>query len=208
MSSPAPAAATTRERIKAIAKDHYVLRGYDRFGFGEIAEAVPTTRANIHHHFGGKRALVGEIIADFTDDAGRRIVAIWQGPSLLEALAAQLEDLRAFYRRYNPGPGQRNVWSPLARLRLDEPQLGPVAHEALERIDRLYDETISAAVRRAVAAGELRGDTPVADVARILRAVILSTAPMTQDTGSFDELENLFRAMGHTLMAAWGTGRS
>jgi AcrR family transcriptional regulator len=47
----------TRERIKAIAEDLYVLRGHDGFSFGDIAEAVGTTRANIHHHFGNKRRL-------------------------------------------------------------------------------------------------------------------------------------------------------
>lgn len=195
---------TTRERIKAIARDIYVLRGFDGFNFGEIAEAVPTTRANIHHHFGSKRALVDEIIADFAADAAARIEAVWGGPSLLQALDLQCADLRRFYRRYNPNQGDRNSWSPLGRLRLDIARLGPAARQALERTDRLYDATLSAAVRRAVAAGELRAETPVDDVVRLLRVAIQSSAPMTQDTGSFDALDALFGALERTLIAAWG----
>ena len=204
---PAGASETTRDRIKAIAKDIYVLRGFDGFNFGEVAEAVATTRANIHHHFGGKRALMAEIVAEFADDAAARTLRIWQGACFPDALGAQLDDLRRFYRRYNPAPGDRNVWSPLARLRLDEPRLGTLARDALERTNAIYDRTLGDAVRRAVAAGELRPDAPVAEVVRLLRMAILSSPAMTQDTGSFDELAALFAALEHTLLAAWGPPR-
>ena len=198
------AALTTRERIKAAARDVYVLRGYDGFSFADIAAAIGTTRANIHHHFGTKQALVEELVEGFVDDAAARIAAHWAAPGLAAALHRQLADLRRFYLRYNAAPDDRNVWSPLSRLRLDLPALGPLAQRALERADRHYDATITQAVRAAIAAGELRAGTPVADVARILRVTILSCAPMTQDTGRFDELEQLFGALERTLLAAWG----
>src|SRR5438876_9880325 len=35
----------TRERIRAIAEDLYVLRGHDGFSFGDIAAEIGTTRA-------------------------------------------------------------------------------------------------------------------------------------------------------------------
>jgi len=195
---------TTRERIKAAARDLYVLRGYDGFSFADIAAAIGTTRANIHHHFGTKQALVEELVEEFVDNAAQRIVGHWGGTGITASLRLQLDDLRRFYRRYNPNPDDRNVWSPLSRLRLDLPALGPLAQRALERADRFYDTTITASVEAAIAAGELRPDTPVADVARILRVTILSCAPMTQDTGSFDELENLFGALERMLLRAWG----
>jgi AcrR family transcriptional regulator len=202
--APTPAIPTTRVRIKAIAKDIYVLRGFDAFNFGEIADAVGITRANIHHHFGTKRALVGELAGEFADDAASRTIRIWSTGGLREALSLQLDDLRRFYHRYNPHPGDRNVWSPLARLRLDEPRLGPLARTALERTNAVYDQALGEAVRRAIEAGELRPDTPERDVVRLLRAAILSSPAMTQDTGSFDELENLFAALERSLFAAWG----
>jgi len=195
---------TTRDRIKSVAQDLYVLKGYDGFSFADIATAIGTTRANIHHHFGTKQALVEELVEGFVDNATQRIATHWGGTGIAASLSLQLDDLRRFYRRYNPNPDDRNVWSPLSRLRLDLPALGPLAQRALERADRFYDTTITASVQAAIAAGELRPETPVADVARILRVTILSCAPMTQDTGSFDELENLFGALERTLLRAWG----
>mgnify|MGYP000597276907 CR=1 FL=1 len=47
------------------------------------------------------------------------------------SLTAQVDDLRRFYQRFNPAPGDRNVWSPLSRLRLDMPVLGDAARDAL-----------------------------------------------------------------------------
>ena len=53
--SPLP---PTRERIRHVAEELYVLNGHDGFSFGDVAAAVGTTRANIHHHFGNKQRLM------------------------------------------------------------------------------------------------------------------------------------------------------
>ena len=197
-----------RERIRAVAEDLYVRRGYGGFSFGDVAEAVGTTRANVHHHFGSKQRLMAELIEGFTEDALRRITACWAAgdASLAERMQGQLDDLRRFYRRFNPRPGDRNVWSPLARIRLDLPALGELGSGGLERIDRAYDAQLSQAITQAVRAGELVAQTPVEDVARILRVTLLSCAPMTQDSGSFAEVERLFGALERLIMAAWGSG--
>jgi len=196
----------TRERIKQVAREHYVLVGNDAFNFGEIADAVGITRGNIHHHFGSKRKLVAELVRDLTDDAEKRIRHHWARPGLTlsERLADQLEDLRRFYWRFHTNPGDRNVWSPLARIRLDLPMLDQTAAKALERINRVYDESLQQALAEAVAAGELVVDTPVDDLARLLRVTFLSCPPITQDSGSFEDVEKLFAALGRTLIGAWG----
>ena len=198
--------AAMRDRIRAVAEDLYVLRGYGGFSFGDVADAVGTTRANIHHHFGSKQRLMAELIEGFAEDAERRISACWTAgdAALSERMQAQLEDLRRFYRRFNPAPGDRNVWSPLARVRLDLPVLGELGLRALERIDRAYDVQLRQAVTAAIRQGEMSPDTPVEDVARILRVTLLSCAPMTQDSGSFAEVEELFAALQRLVMAAWG----
>jgi AcrR family transcriptional regulator len=195
----------TRERIKQAAREHYVLVGIDAFNFGEIAEAVGITRGNIHHHFGSKRKLVAELVRDFTDDAEARIRHHWARPGLKlgERLDEQLVDLRRFYRRFHSRAGDRNVWSPLARIRLDLPMLDRTAAKALERITRAYDEQLRVALEAAVASGELRADTPVDDLVHLLRVTFLSCPPMTQDTGSFDDIEQLFAALGRTVLGAW-----
>src|SRR5579884_3699360 len=90
----------TRERIRAVAEDLYVSRGYNGFSFGDMAEAIGTTRANIHHHFGNKQRLMEELAEGFAADAEARIAEHWTRPGLsFEArIAAQREDLRRFYR--------------------------------------------------------------------------------------------------------------
>src|SRR4051794_9198365 len=143
----------TRERILLLAEQLYVLRGHDGFSFGDIASAVGTTRANIHHHFGNKRQLMTELVERFATDAAVRIDAIWATPghSLAVRLRDQVADLRRFYNRFNAQGGARNVWSPVARIRLDLPVLGELGREALERVNRVYDVSLRHAVRDAIA---------------------------------------------------------
>jgi AcrR family transcriptional regulator len=201
----AGAALPMRQQILQLAEELYVLRGYDGFSFGHVAEAVHTTRANIHHHFGDKRQLMAELIARFASDAEQRIAHHWtrSDESFSARLQAQLDDLRLFYHRFNRSSGARNVWSPLARLRLDLPVLDQLAAGALHRIDLAYDRCLKQAVADAIAHGELVPSTPLDDVSRLLRVMLLSCAPMTQDTGDFGEIEKLFGAMERLIFAAW-----
>lgn len=196
-----------RQQILQVAEDFYVLRGYDGFSFAHIAEAVQTTRANIHHHFGDKQQLMAELIEKFATSAETRIAHNWTQSerSFSARLQAQLDDLRQFYNRFNHGPGERHVWSPLSRLRLDLPVLGELATKALQRVDQAYDRSLRQALADAIARGELKPETPVDDVARLLRVTLLSCAPMTQDSGSFAEIEKLFGAMARLILAAWST---
>lgn len=199
------ASAPMRQQILRVAENLYVLRGFDGFSFAHVAEAVQTTRANIHHHFGDKLQLMAELIDQFSSDAQARISHHWeQGDSnFSERLNAQIDDLRRFYQRFNPAPGDRNVWSPLSRLRLDLPVLGDLAADALHRVDLDYDRCLRGAVRGAITAGALVPQTPVEDVARLLRVMLLSCAPMTQDSGDFGEVEKLFASMERMVFAAW-----
>jgi AcrR family transcriptional regulator len=209
MPSDADAAGTepkeTRERIKLVASEHYVLVGNDAFNFGHIAEVVGVTRGNIHHHFGSKGKLIAELVRDLTDDAEKRIRDHWSRPGLTlsERLTEQLDDLRRFYQHFHTKPGVRNVWSPLARIRLDLPMLDKTAAQALERISAVYDDALRVALTEAIASGELRADTPVEDIARLLRVTFLSCPPITQDSGSFDDVERLFAALDRTVIGAW-----
>jgi AcrR family transcriptional regulator len=194
-----------RQQILAIAENLYVLRGYDGFSFGHIAETAQTTRANIHHHFGDKLQLMAELIAGFSANAQARIAHHWVtiDGSFDERLDAQLADLRNFYQRFNPRPGDRNVWSPLSRLRLDLQVLGPLAADALHAVDLEYERCLRRAVNDAIGQGELGPHTPVEDVSRLLRMMLLSCAPMTQDSGDFAEVERLFASMRRMIFAAW-----
>jgi AcrR family transcriptional regulator len=203
---PADDTLSTRSRIKEIAAELYVLRGHDGFSFGDIAAAIGTTRANIHHHFGNKRQLMEELIADFAADAETRIKRVWTGgdTGFFDRLAMQLKDLRNFYERFNSETGARNVWSPLSRLRHDLPVLGEPAAHALERVNRVYDESLRRAINKAVEAGELSADTLKDELVHMLRVTLLTSQPMTQDTGSFEEVIRTFAALEAIIRAAWG----
>jgi AcrR family transcriptional regulator len=200
----------TRERIKLAASEHYVLVGNDAFNFANIADAVGVTRGNIHHHFGSKRKLIAELVRDLTSDAEARIRHHWARPGLKfsERLHEQLEDLRRFYRRFHAKPAARNVWSPLARIRLDLPMLDKTAARALERVNAVYDEALHVALAEAIASGELHPDTPVRDIALLLRVAFLSCPPITQDSGSFDDIERLFAALDRTVIGAWSVPKA
>ncbi len=113
-----------------------MLRGHDGFSFGDIAGLIGTTRANIHHHFGNKRRLMVELVEGFAAAAAARIERIWATPgeSFAARMQAQSDDRRRFYTKFNPQPGTRNVWSPISRIRLDLPELGALAEEALDLV--------------------------------------------------------------------------
>lgn len=200
-------ATPTRERIRAVAADLYVTRGYAGFSFGDIAQAIGITRANIHHHFGSKARLMAELIEGFAADAAQRVDGHWaQGDvPFFDRFALQLADLRRFYIRFNPAEGDRNVWSPVSRLRLDLPVLGEDAAKALLQVSRAYDVSLCQAVRQGIARGELRPDAPVAELALVLRVTLMSCGPVTQDSGSFADVERLLAALQRTVAAAWAT---
>jgi len=180
--------------------------GYDGFSFGDIAAELGITRANIHYHFGSKRQLMARLIDGFVDDALTRIARHWTTPGdgFADRLRAQCRDLLAFYSHFNPNSGQRNVWSPISRLRLDLPVLGDLAVTALDRVNRAYDSCLRSAITDAIAAGELKTGADLEDIVRLLRTTIMSCGPITQDHGSFAEVERLFGTIERTVMAAWG----
>lgn len=191
----------TRERLRVVAEELYVLRGYEGFSFADIVASAGTTRANVHHHFGNKRQLMAELVEGFTTDAEQRIAHHWTepGPHFFARLNAQVADLHRFFDRFNATPGARNVWSPISRLRLDVPILGELASNALERVNRTYQTCLRRAVVDAQTAGELSARHAAEDVEQLLRVTLLSCGPVTLDTGSFAEVEQLFAAIARML---------
>ena len=64
------------------------------------------------------------------------------------------------------------------------------AISALERVTQAYDSCLRRALKQAVVSGELAKATPIEDLSCMLRVMLLSCPPMTQDSGSFTEIEN------------------
>ena len=151
---------------------------------------------------------MSELIDGFVSGAEARIARHWTLPGMTfgQRMQSQCADLRAFYDRFNPKPASRNVWSPISRLRLDLPVLGAPAIAALERVNHAYDASLRHAAAAAIATGEFRGDAAAEDIAHLLRITLLSCGPITQDTGSFTEVERLLEGLARTLVIAWGAG--
>ncbi len=207
MLTKAEPTAPMREHIRGLAQELYMRGGYEGFSFGDIAAALGITRANVHYHFGSKRQLMAAMIDGFVEDALARIARHWSSPGdgFAERLRRQCADLRAFHHHFNPMPEQRHVWSPVSRLRLDLPFLGDLATVALQRVNHGYDQCLRRAVLEAIEIGELRDDAPVDDIVRLLRTTIMSCGPITQDQGSFGDVDALFVTIGRTIATAWGT---
>lgn len=199
--------APMRDQIRILAQELYMRAGYAGFSFGDIATELAITRANIHYHFGSKRQLMAAMVDGFVADALARINRHWTTPGdgFAERLQAQCQDLRAFHQHFNPQPGQRHVWSPVSRLRLDMPVLGDMAVAALDQVNHGYDRCLHLAVAEAIATGELQDGAPIDDIVRLLRTTIMSCGPITQDHGDFAEVEQLFATIGRTIATAWGT---
>ncbi|QGP89792.1 TetR family transcriptional regulator [Gordonia sp. 135] len=54
-----------REQILQVAQSLFAERSYEEVSTSELAAAAGTTRTNLHHHFGTKRALYLEVVRRF-----------------------------------------------------------------------------------------------------------------------------------------------
>lgn len=197
-----------RDQIKSLAQDLLIQHGYRGVSFGDLADVLKTTRANIHYHFGNKQKLVEEVLEDYVEATLAGLQDALQGSDL--PLMAKIEAVVAISRRrhekYNP-PGRRGrPWSLIARMRQDSEALTPKGRAVLKRFARDLEASITAAIKDAKARGEFIESMPVDDVALQLVSIANSAGPITQDAGNFDRLEQLYMAFARILAVAFGTG--
>ncbi len=199
-------ASPMRRQIKTLARDLLIRHGYRGVSFGDIASELETTRANIHYHFGNKQTLVEEVLEDYVDETLRGLTAVFarQDLPLTGKIGEVIEISRRRHRRYNPSGKGTAPWSLIARMRQDSEALTPKGKAALERFATELDEAVTAAVRSARDSGEFVETMPVADVALQLVSIANSAAPITQDAGDFDRLEQLYLAFGRVVQHAYG----
>jgi TetR/AcrR family transcriptional repressor of nem operon len=194
-----------RERIKTVATDLLIRRGYRGTSFGDIAEALSTTRANIHYHFGNKNALIEELIADYVNVTVTRFHEVWtnNNSSLAEKVDATIEFNRKRYRQFNSPADNGHSWSLISRMRADSDSLSPKSLATLRRFASELGTAVTIGVAGAVSRGELSSATPIGDVVVQIVAIVNSAGPITQDAESFDRLDQLYRAFLNTTMAAY-----
>lgn len=197
-----------RDRIKGAAVDLITRRGYHAVTFREIAEAVSTTRANLHYHFGSKDKLIEEVLADYASATVDFYRTTFTAPkmTLREKMNKVLALLRERYDRFNPDGLTSDPWSLSARLRSDWEALSPDMKAIMRKFTAENDVSIRVGVALAVSAGELRPDTPQEGVSLLLANNILYAANITRDLQSFDYLVRLWDATLDAIEGAYGSG--
>jgi TetR/AcrR family transcriptional regulator, transcriptional repressor for nem operon len=195
-----------RERMREVAAELLIRHGFRGLRLGEVAERVGTVRANVHYHFGTKQRLVEEVVVDYVERTLLRFRQIWQDETA--TLEGRIRRTMAFnrerHRRFNPAGEGGKPWSLIARMRLERELLSEATNAALRRFALEVDAFVTGAVEQAKARGELRADAPVADIALQLAAIANSSGSISQDTGSFAEVERLYLAVARVIQHAYG----
>jgi AcrR family transcriptional regulator len=198
-----------RDKIKLAAVDLVTRRGYHAVTFREIADAVQTTRSNMHYHFGNKDKLIEEVLADYAATTTEFYRTTFTTPQI--SLREKMRRIRKFleerYKRFNPDSVTSGPWSLSARLRSDWDALSRQMKSTLRNFSEQNEIFVRIGVALAVSSGELREGTPQEKVALLLLNDILYAANVTRDFQSFDRLKELWEATLDVIEAAYGTGR-
>jgi len=199
-----------RQRIKSLAANLLIKHGYRGVSFGDIADALSTTRANIHYHFGNKNSLVEEVMDEYVASTLARFRSIWTdtSTSLDHKLEATIAFNRQRYNEFNVGGDHGLSWSLVARMRADSDALSPRSVAAVQGFASEMTNIIRAGISNAVDRRELSPDTPIEDVVALLVNIINSAGMVTQDAARFDQLELIYRAFLRTIHAAYGSAGS
>jgi len=172
-----------RQRIKSLAAKLLIKHGYRGVSFGDIAEALSTTRANIHYHFGNKNSLVEEVLDEYVKATLARFHSIWtdRDTSLDRKLEATIAFNRQRYNEFNVGGDHGLSWSLVARMRADSDALSPRSVASVQGFASEMSNVIRAGISNAVDRHELSPDTPIEEVAALLTNIINSAGLVTQD---------------------------
>ena len=198
-----------KQEIKQISAELLIRNGYQGFRFRDVADVLNTTRANIHYYYGNKLNLAEEVIVDYVEQTLANWEANWRSDKSFEdKIHGMMESNRQRYLRYNPTATTANPWSLIGRMRLEQDVIGPKAREALAQFGLTLENLVVAGIDQAVARGELSNDIPRGDIALQLVAIANSAGPITQDGGSFDRLEQLYRSFSRIVHHAYGHRRA
>lgn len=192
---------TTREQIKAHATELLIQYGYRGLRFADIASRMGITRGNVHYHFGTKAQLAEEVTVEYVNAALDELRSILCDSET--TFATKMDQLvvycRKRYRRFNPGPHGGNPWSLVGRLRLEVEMLSPKSRDVLGTFSSELKASTIVAVYNAKQNGEFDKDAPTDAMAAQLVAIIDCAPVITQYSGLFRELENLFYGYLHLM---------
>ena len=95
-----------KTRIKQAARDLFIQRGLADVSYGDIAEVVNTTRANLHYHFGNKNALIEAVFQEIFDSLEEQFQEVWAKPGLTlgQRIGLTAEDCERRFYEFNKLP--------------------------------------------------------------------------------------------------------
>ncbi|XBS70757.1 TetR/AcrR family transcriptional regulator [Acerihabitans sp. KWT182] len=193
------------DSIKEVARNRLIAYGYHGTTFGAIAESLHITTTNIHYHFGSKSKLVEEVVKDYVTNASFQHRAIWldESTSLAEKVQNVVKYNYKLYKKFNRGKQAKNPWSLIGRMRLESDVLSDETNASLTSFTQSINEAIVQAVERAKEKGQLRADTPLADLAFLLTNLVDSSSVFAQDAGNFERLEQFFNAFSRVVLSVY-----
>ncbi len=196
-----------KTQIKKAARDLFIQRGISDVSYGDIAEVVHTTRANLHYHFGNKQALVTAVFQETFDSVAEQFKAIWTEPGITldERIALTAEDCKQRFYEFNDNERGRCPWSLSARVRHENHLLSADIQQGISNMSRHFEEYLAHGVKLAIGNGELRPDTPVRHVVMLITPLWYYGSLLTQHSG-LKKLLDHYTAVRETIRAAYGVG--
>lgn len=196
-----------KAQIKKAAHDLFIQRGLGDVSYGDIAEVVNTTRANLHYHFGNKNALIEAVFQETFDSVEAQFKEMLSKPGLTldQRIALIAQDCEERFYKFNDDIRGRQPWSLSARARFENHLLSEEVQEGISNMSRHFEDYLVHAVKLAIGSGELRPDTPVRQVVMLITPLWYFGSLLTQHSG-LKKLTDHYRAVRETIVAAYGTG--
>lgn len=194
-----------KQKILEVARRLFITRGVDTVSYGDIAEEVGATRANIHYHYGQKTELVSAVFAITFDEVQARLAEIWLSPNvpLLHRLDLLFADAQSRYEEFNTAENSNVPWSLSSRVYLGFSSTQPEVFEGIHVMSAYFEEVVTHAVQLAVGKGELEAGTPVDDVVLMITPLWHFGSPITQFSG-LQRLQNHYSAVKRMITEAYG----
>lgn len=191
---------STREGIKAAARELFIRHGINDVTYSDIAKQVGTARANLHYHFGSKAALVDEVFRETFESVDATNREIWLSPGLTldERIERTLEDSRQRFYELNESEKDRNPWSLSSRSQFGSSYVSDDVRRGITKMSRQFEEYVDHAVRLAIGSGELRFDTRPRTIVLLLTPLWYFGSAITQ-YGGFHKLEEHYQSVRQVI---------
>ncbi len=198
-----------KTRIRRAARALFIQRGLSDVSYGDIAAVVPTTRANLHYHFGSKNVLLEAVFQDTFDGLREQFEQIWAAPGLTldRRIALTAADSEARFYEFNDDASGCNPWSLSARARFEDHRLPGPIQDGISQMSRDFEAHALRAGKQAIDNGELHVDTPARQLVMLITPQWYFGARLTHHSG-LPRLLHHYTAVRDTIAAAYGTDKS